>query len=167
MNKWRLPRTSILLLALALWISKAGAADELYCFDQAAAYYQVPEILIRAIAYHESGMNPTLVNVNVGGSRDIGLMQINEWWLPKIRKLGIQEKDLYDPCVSIFVGTWVLAQNMQQTDDVWEAVGAYNAGWSKEPEREKRRKKYVQRIKRQVARLQDEQQRRMAREANL
>lgn len=54
-------------------------------------------------------------------------MQINTWWLPKLQKFGIGEEQLYDPCVNVNVGAWVLAQNFQTFGPTWKAVGAYNA----------------------------------------
>ena len=127
------------------------------CFEQAADYYRLPVVLLRAIATHESGMQPHLVHVNVTGSKDIGMMQINEMWLPELRKQGITREDLFDGCVNVFAGAWILAQNLHRTDgDVWRAVGAYNAGWKDTPKRRKRRARYVRSIQRIVKRLQDE-----------
>ena len=83
--------------------------------------------LLYAIAKTESGLNPNAVNRNRNGSYDIGLMQVNSRWLPTLRKYGVDEKQLFDPCVSIHVGAWILAQNMQRMGNSWEAVGAYNA----------------------------------------
>lgn len=132
----------------------AAVSAQATCFDQAADYYQVPEILLRAIAYHESGNNPKLVHTNPSGSKDIGLMQINEWWLPKLGPLGIGREDLFDGCVNAFVGAWVLAQNIRRADgDVWKAVGAYNAGWRPGAERDRRRSAYIRSIRRIVERL--------------
>jgi len=54
-------------------------------------------------------------------------MQINSSWLPKLRKYGIGVNELFDPCTSIQVGAWILAQNIQRLGHSWEAVGAYNS----------------------------------------
>ncbi|WP_340638458.1 lytic transglycosylase domain-containing protein [Noviherbaspirillum cavernae] len=37
------------------------------------------------------------------------------------------EQQLYDPCTSIQVGAWVLAQNMRRMGNSWEAVSACNS----------------------------------------
>ncbi|WP_229632083.1 lytic transglycosylase domain-containing protein [Pseudoduganella violaceinigra] len=97
------------------------------CWEEAAQWYRVNPYLLYAIAKTESGLNPAAINRNKNGSYDIGLMQINSSWLPTLRKHGVQEKDLYDPCTSIQVGAWILSQNMQRMGVTWEAVGAYNA----------------------------------------
>ena len=54
-------------------------------------------------------------------------MQINSSWLPTLRRFGIVEKDLYEPCVSIDVGAWILAHNIRSYGNTWAAVGAYNS----------------------------------------
>ncbi len=97
------------------------------CWEEAATRYQVSSQLLHAIARTESALNPQAVGRNRNGSRDIGLMQINSWWLPKLAQYGIHEQDLFDPCTSIHVGAWILAQNVARHGYTWEAVGAYNA----------------------------------------
>jgi soluble lytic murein transglycosylase-like protein len=98
------------------------------CWEEAGAKYGVNPYLLYAIARTESGLNPSAINrSNKNGSYDIGLMQINSRWLPTLRKYGITEEQLFDPCVSIHVGAWVLAQNIGRMGNSWEAVGAYNA----------------------------------------
>ena len=115
--------SSILWLALSLQ-SLAAHAD---CLDDAAAYYRLDPHLVRAIAWHESGMRPTAVNRNTDGSVDIGLMQINSSWLPSLARYGITRAHLFDACVNAYVGSWILSRNIQQLGLTWDAVGAYNA----------------------------------------
>jgi soluble lytic murein transglycosylase-like protein len=97
------------------------------CIDNAAAFHRVNASLVRAIAVQESGMNPTRVGHNSNGTRDIGLMQINSAWLPKLARYGVSEANLFDACTNAYVGTWILAQNIAKLGNSWEAVGAYNA----------------------------------------
>ncbi len=96
------------------------------CWEDAARRYQVSSVLLYAIARTESALNPNAVGRNRNGSRDIGLMQINSSWLPKLAAYGINEQDLFDPCTNIHVGAWILADNMSRLGYTWEAVGAYN-----------------------------------------
>ena len=98
------------------------------CWEQAARRHQVNPWLLVAIAEVESGLRPTAIGRNTNGSIDIGLMQINSLWLPELRRHGIAARDLLDPCVSVHVGAWVLAQKMRMHGNTWTAVGAYNAG---------------------------------------
>lgn len=119
----RVLRTRLALAAVALFVSSSASA----CWEEAAAQYGVNPYLLYAIAKTESNFNPSAVNRNKDGSYDIGLMQINSRWLPTLRKYGIEEAQLWDACINIQVGAWVLAQNMRRMGNSWEAVGAYNA----------------------------------------
>lgn len=110
-------------VAMALLYSHAQA-----CWDQAATRYGVNPHMLYAIAKTESGLNPSAMNRNNNGSVDVGLMQINSIWFPTLRHHGIDEQQLLDPCTSIHVGAWILAQNIRRMGNTWEAVGAYNAG---------------------------------------
>lgn len=115
------------------------------CLDKAAIYHGVDPNLLHAIAVVESGLNPQAMNTaNANGTRDIGLMQINSSWLPQLARWNIREQDLFDPCISAYVGAWILADNIARLGPVWRAVGAYNA---RSPERQLR---YVQRVQRQL-----------------
>lgn len=98
------------------------------CLVQSAAHWGIDPHLLKAIAKVESSFNPKAINrSNRNGSYDIGLMQINSWWLPTLHRHGITEAMLFDPCVSAHVGGWVLAQNFVRLGHTWTAVGAYNA----------------------------------------
>lgn len=112
------------LAVFALACSNLARAD---CLDDAARFHHVNVVLVRAIAQQESGMRANAVNINSDGSEDIGLMQINSSWLPKLRRYGITREALFNGCVSAYVGTWILASNVKQFGPTWKAVGAYNA----------------------------------------
>ncbi|MDB5773096.1 MAG: invasion protein [Burkholderia sp.] len=111
-----------LIASVALYSAAANG-----CWEEAAARHGVNPYLLYAIARTESGMNPAAINRNKNGSYDIGLMQINSSWFPTLRKYGLDEEKLWDPCTSIHVGAWILAHNMRRMGNSWEAVGAYNA----------------------------------------
>ncbi len=97
------------------------------CFEEAASRYQIPSILLKAISRVESAGNPNALNRNQDGSFDIGHMQINSRWLPKLSHFGISRERLWDPCTNTLVGAWILAQNVNRIGYSWNAVGAYNA----------------------------------------
>ncbi|AOK42593.1 lytic transglycosylase domain-containing protein [Burkholderia vietnamiensis] len=117
------------LLRLFVALAAAGAAHSSYadCLDDAATYQHINPKLVRAIAQYESQMRPSAVNRNANGSEDIGLMQINSAWLPKLAQYGIRREHLFNACVNAYVGAWILAANIRQFGPNWKAVGAYNA----------------------------------------
>lgn len=98
------------------------------CFSSAAKHFSVNKTLLVAIAKTESGFNPAAINrANADSSTDRGIMQINDFWLPTLSKFGIQKEQLFEPCTNIYVGAWILSQNIEQHGNRWKAVGAYNA----------------------------------------
>ncbi|RZI42187.1 invasion protein [Herbaspirillum sp. HC18] len=109
------------------WAMLASSGHVFACWNEAATRYGVHPYLLYAIAKTESGLNAKAINRNKNGTYDIGLMQINSGWLPVLRKYGFDEKQLMEPCTSIQVGAWILAQNMARLGNSWEAVGAYNS----------------------------------------
>lgn len=96
------------------------------------AKHGVSPYLLFAIAKTESSFNPRATNRNTNGSEDVGMMQINSIWLPTLAKFGIDRQSLFDGCVSLDVGAWILSKNMKSMGVTWDAVGAYNA---KSPEK--------------------------------
>jgi soluble lytic murein transglycosylase-like protein len=119
----------------------------LACFDLAAHQYNVSPLLLRAIAKHESNGQASVVNLNVNGTRDIGLMQINSSWLPTLARHGIAERDLYDPCVNILVGAWILSNNFARFGYTTQGLGAYNAA---SPDK---RERYAQQVLRRMTQV--------------
>ena len=97
------------------------------CFEQAAERYNVPAKLLKAIALQESSGRPHAINRNSNGSYDLGLMQINSGWMPTLRRHGISEQHLFDPCVSTLVGAWILSGNFARLGYNTQGLGAYNA----------------------------------------
>jgi soluble lytic murein transglycosylase-like protein len=120
---------TILILATTAGALFSSAAHA-YCFEEASKRYSISEQLLRAIARVESNTNGAAMNMgHLGrtGSYDIGLMQINSSWLPKLRTFGINEQALKDPCQNLMVGAWILAHHMREDGADWNGVGAYNA----------------------------------------
>ncbi|KAI3602982.1 Soluble lytic murein transglycosylase (plasmid) [Cupriavidus necator H850] len=122
------PRKLTLMGATALGIACASAAAVADCLDDAAAYHGVSALLVRGIAKAESGMRANAVNRNTNGSEDLGLMQINTVHLPRLARYGVTRERLFDPCVSAYVGSWILRDCLDRYGHTWNAVGCYNAG---------------------------------------
>ncbi|HEY8027008.1 MAG TPA: lytic transglycosylase domain-containing protein [Burkholderiaceae bacterium] len=118
-------RAQSLMFAALLVLLPADYAKA--CWEESASKYGINPYLLYAIAKTESGLNARAINHNRNGTYDIGLMQINSRWLPILHKYGLQEDELFNPCTSIQVGAWILAQNIARLGNTWDAVGAYNA----------------------------------------
>ncbi len=100
------------------------------CIAYQAQRFNIDPSLMRAMAVVESSLRPNAVNVNYsahGTTRDIGLLQINSTWLPKLAQYGISERDLYDPCTNAEAGAWILSRLFAVQGATWASVGAYNA----------------------------------------
>jgi soluble lytic murein transglycosylase-like protein len=96
-----------------------------FCFDEAGEQYNINPTLLKSIARIESNLNPKAMNKNQNGSIDIGLMQINSFW---IKTLGLDfGKLISDPCYNTMTGAKVLKQCIDRYGYTWEAVGCYNA----------------------------------------
>jgi soluble lytic murein transglycosylase-like protein len=131
----------IFFTASIIFCSPANA----YCWQEAGVRYGIEPDLLQAIGIVESNLNSQAHNRNKDGSYDIGLMQINSRNMPALKKFNITERQLLDnPCLSVMSGAWILAGMIRQKGYNWEAVGAYNAGFS--PARAHLRKRYVNRV---------------------
>ena len=117
------------------------------CFQISSEKYQINTVLLKAIVIQESSMNPRAINAR-STDEDVGLMQINTFWFRPLQALGISRDMLFDPCISIDVGAWVLAQSIAHFGDNWRAVGAYNAGTAITKKAEKNREAYADSVKR-------------------
>ena len=120
-------RGRVLSVQMGVALVFAVVAPTKACWEQAGIRYQVSSHLLYAMAQTESGLDPRAIGRNRNGSRDIGLMQINSAWLPRLADYGITESELLDPCTNIHIGAWILAGNIHRLGNTWEAVGAYNA----------------------------------------
>lgn len=70
---------------------------------------------------------------NANGSHDLGPLQINSWWVPKIAAVLRQpEPDVRswlksDPCFNADVARWIFLSALRSTGDYWTAIGVYHS----------------------------------------
>jgi len=89
--------------------------------------FDLPEELNKAVATHESLLDPNVV----GCSGDLGLMQLNPRYIDSyLDDLGwVWEFDWEQPRDNIMLGSFILSQNLAYYDgDIEKALSAYNAG---------------------------------------
>ena len=116
-------------------MSGTGRAGQTDCVQLAADRYGLPTSVIHAILKVEGGRVGQAVR-NSNGSEDLGPMQINTIWLPRLATYGITRQQLqHDRCVNILVGSWILARQLQSAKDMdgpvqrraWWGIGAYHS----------------------------------------
>jgi len=137
------------LLILGVAVVSSVHADQISpmgpLFQEAAQYWGVPVAWTQAIADVESGHNPWALNIEgkvyqfaskeqaltmakqadaEGRSFDSGIMQVNNFWL---KKYGIPLETAFDPLANIYLGSWILKQEIDRHGQTWEAVGAYHS----------------------------------------
>jgi soluble lytic murein transglycosylase-like protein len=119
-------------LALALTVVATSGFDATAasvpsaCFRQAGERHRIDPLLLHAIAQVESGHKSRAVHTNRDGSKDYGIMQINE-----INLTADQRKRVVsDPCFGVNKGAEILASMITRYGYNWTAVGGYNAGVS-------------------------------------
>lgn len=113
------------------------------CFQHASNRRKLDLNLLLAIGKVESNYRAEVTNER---SSAIGVMQIMPFHLGWLKKYGIYERDLYDACTNINVGSALLADFMRMYGgDTWRAVGAYGAGIK--PEKERARVAYAQLVR--------------------
>ncbi len=138
-----------------LWsnIALAGQDDIAHLFDASCDRYGVPKPLALAIASKESGIKPWMLNIAgrtvrcetkeqalaishqalaAGLSFDVGVMQINSWW---IRRYRLPLDVILDPAGNIQVGVWILSREIQRYGLSWQAVASYHTPLDRNPER--------------------------------
>jgi len=110
------------------------------CAIAASHYYGVPSLLTLSIMRTEDG-RPGTISPDANGTVDMGVMQVNTIWLPKLEAMGISRHALiYNACQNVDVGTWILARYIHQFTGkqginyawehpraFWRAVGDYNS----------------------------------------
>lgn len=117
-----------LILLTCMTVLFAPLSAKAFCFKEAGQRYGIPPSLLAAIAKTESSLNSKARS----HTNDIGLMQINLSWVPILRsRFGITEPQLWEPCMNVMVGAWILAHEFKERGRNWNAIGAYNARCSK------------------------------------
>lgn len=134
-----------IILPLFFCISASVQAGD--CFDMAGRDYKIDPDLLRAISWNESNFKVGVIGKNPTTGYGLSLMQIDSQNFPHLMKFGITPEQLAsDPCMNIYTGAYYLAIAFKRWGVNWEAVGAYNAGFSKTDEQKIKRQNYANKI---------------------
>ena len=117
-------RAAALACALASSLPPAAHAD---CIDDAASRHQVNTVVLRAIGWQESHLQPQALGHNADGSIDVGAFQINSVHLSELGRYGIDRAALADGCTSAEVAAWHYRRQVERHGNSWRAVGAYHS----------------------------------------
>lgn len=114
-------------------------------FESTSRELDIPVSVVLAIARVESEIKPWTLNVEGqsfrftsksealekamearrdGLSFDVGIMQINSWWLDRY---DIPPEAAFDPLANIYLGCWIFKQELVRHKDLRTAIGAYHS----------------------------------------
>ncbi len=102
------------------------------CIFTAAQTYVVPPSVILGILNVEGGRIGQIV-YNTNDTYDIGPMQINSIWLPRLaRYWGVSQykamEEIRDnPCINIGVGAWILRRKVNETGSLYGGIANYHS----------------------------------------
>jgi hypothetical protein len=110
----------------------AEEAEIARCIHDAALGADWLEKTLRGLREQEAGWLGAEVP-NTNGTHDLGPLQINSWWAPRIaRMLGKPEHQVrywlrYDACFNAQAARWIFLSGLAVSGDYWTAVGAYHS----------------------------------------
>ena len=102
------------------------------CISQAAHGNEWLEKTLWALRDQEAGWVGAEV-VNTNGTHDLGVLQVNSAWVPRISQLvgrsAVQVRSwlVHDPCFNVAAARWIFLSALGQTRDYWKAIGVYHS----------------------------------------
>jgi hypothetical protein len=70
---------------------------------------------------------------NTNGSHDLGPLQINSWWVPKLAEATNRPADdvrrwlVHDRCFNVNAARWIFMNGLAVTHNYWKAIGSYHS----------------------------------------
>ena len=125
-------RTGLFILTAACaaqaWCAPVGEeAQVAACIEEAARVFKIDPLPLALLRQVEAGA-VGMTSGNSNGSYDIGPMQINSTWLPRLARIGITEPMLRDDaCVNVYVAAWIFTQEFKATGDIVSAMARYHS----------------------------------------
>lgn len=111
---------------------KSDEARVAVCIERAAAGRSWLAKTLWGLRDQEGGWIGAQVP-NANGTFDLGPLQINSSWVPRIASLvGRTEADVafwlrYDACFNAEAARWIFLSALQMSGDYWQAIGIYHS----------------------------------------
>lgn len=97
------------------------------CVVKAAQINEVPLAALLGILATEGGKSGEALS-NTNGTWDMGPFQINTCHLNELGKLGVSPGLIMtDGCVNALAAGWLLRKELNRSQTIWEAMGAYHS----------------------------------------
>lgn len=70
---------------------------------------------------------------NTNGTQDLGPMQINSWWIPRLSALTGRPPEIVrvwlirDACFNVQAAGWIFLTELRANRNYWKAIGAYHS----------------------------------------
>lgn len=102
------------------------------CIKQASAGKPWLERTLWGLRDQEGGWVGAEIS-NRDGSHDLGPLQVNSWWVPKLAAAtgrSVAQVRWWlteDPCFNIEAARWIFLSGLSATRDYWKAVGIYHS----------------------------------------
>ena len=133
----RLVCTAVITMALYTTpaFSKSSNEEELRiaaCILQASLGQPWLEKTLWGLRDQEAGWVGAEVR-NSNGSHDLGPLQINSWWTPRIAALvgrspvQVRHWLRFDPCFNAEAARWIFLSALRSTGNYWKAIGVYHS----------------------------------------
>lgn len=71
--------------------------------------------------------------LNTNGSHDLGPLQVNTWWVPRLARLVGRPEDhvrywlRHDACFNAQAARWIFMSALASTANYWKAIGVYHS----------------------------------------
>lgn len=121
--------------AAAATSSRSSAADErqiAQCIRLAAAGKPWLEKTLWGLRDQEGGWVGAAV-ANTNGTHDLGPLQVNTWWVPRLARLIRRPEEhvlhwlRHDACFNAQAARWIFLSALSSTRDYWKAIGVYHS----------------------------------------
>jgi len=102
------------------------------CVSGASETYQVPSNVLAGIRSVEGGHIGQAAR-NANGTYDLGPMQVNSLWVPRLAKLwNVDYQTAYvalrdNGCENVYSAAWILKQNIVKTGGLHNGIASYHS----------------------------------------